>query len=374
MARGRMISKSLSTSERRARLHDVAEDLAEFCQALYPLLVAHSDDAGRQPGDAFTVKHAVDPTSPRTLKDFERALEHLADVRLIEVYQVDGRQLIQIDRFAEHQSGLKVRKRSAFPDPPKRSTVTALNASEAQVEDVIARYLTVKSLFLPGFTAVHVQQQVRVGNSYLDVVVDTLEGPKIVIEVKRQRVTAAAIQQVLRYRDLMPGAIVVPVVIGHGASLGLQVIDCGVLVGTYDDELRVRTVSALPWDGRELTLQHISERQITLSNVSESQSQENVNVTEEDTVTSTYGAGAPNAPQEISDKKPASTWKRAIAIAHVVIETFPKSSENWGPEVKGRMLEQHMNPRERSPRGGQMFDDAVAYAIEQRKDRKQRVG
>ena len=51
MARGRMLSKSLSTSTKRARLHRVlgppcptcGGSLAEFAQALYPLLVAHAD-------------------------------------------------------------------------------------------------------------------------------------------------------------------------------------------------------------------------------------------------------------------------------------------------------------------------------------------
>ena len=75
-----MISKTLSTSQRRAALHQVVPDLAEFCQQLYPLLVSHADDFGRLPGDAFTVKHAIDPTSPRGLDEFERALAMLDQV------------------------------------------------------------------------------------------------------------------------------------------------------------------------------------------------------------------------------------------------------------------------------------------------------
>lgn len=118
MARGRMIARTLSTSEKRAALHGVAGKLAEFCQALYPLLVAHSDDSGRQQGDPFTVKHAVDPTSPRSLEDFARAIRALDQVGLIWWYEVDGRKYIEIQQFALHQPGLKNRGNSKIPAMP----------------------------------------------------------------------------------------------------------------------------------------------------------------------------------------------------------------------------------------------------------------
>lgn len=117
MARGRMISKSLSTSERRAALHTVVPKLAEFCQQLYPLLVAHADDFGRLSGDAFTVKHAVDPTSPRPLHDFERALAALDQVGLVVCYEAEGRQLIEIANFELHQQGLHKRTKSLYSGP-----------------------------------------------------------------------------------------------------------------------------------------------------------------------------------------------------------------------------------------------------------------
>ena len=107
MARGRMICKVLSTSQRRAALHQVVPELAEFCQQLYPLLVAHADDFGRLQGDAFTVKHAIDPTSPRGLEAFEHGLGALARVQLIQLYDVDGRRFISIVKFDEYQVGLR---------------------------------------------------------------------------------------------------------------------------------------------------------------------------------------------------------------------------------------------------------------------------
>lgn len=116
MARGRMVSKALSTSQKYARLNTVAGKRAEFCQSMYPLLVAHADDFGRLAGDPFTVKHAVVPTSPRKESDVEAALTALHQVGLIVWYEVDGRKCIQIVDFERHQSGLHKRTGSEFPE------------------------------------------------------------------------------------------------------------------------------------------------------------------------------------------------------------------------------------------------------------------
>jgi hypothetical protein len=118
MARGRMIAKTLSTSRKYGRLHEVAGKRAEFCQALYPLLVAHADDFGRLPGDVYTVKHAIIPTSPRKEHDLTAALAALHLVGLIQWYEVGESKCIQITNFDAHQQGLHKRSRSAFPGAP----------------------------------------------------------------------------------------------------------------------------------------------------------------------------------------------------------------------------------------------------------------
>ena len=131
MARGRMIAKTLSTSQRYARLHDVAGKLAEFCQALYPLLVAHADDWGCLPGDVFTVKHLVHPTSPRRLGDFEGALIALHEVGLIQWYEVDEKRVVYIRQWLAHQQ-LKGHDKDGrvpiFPPPPENTNDFAIVA------------------------------------------------------------------------------------------------------------------------------------------------------------------------------------------------------------------------------------------------------
>ena len=114
MARGRMLSKTLSTSRKFARLGILG---GEFAQLLYPLLVAHADDFGRQSGDAFTVKHQVFPTSPRPEEDFDAALKAMMTERLIDRYVTGDEHelIIQILDFDRHQSGLHKRTISQFP-------------------------------------------------------------------------------------------------------------------------------------------------------------------------------------------------------------------------------------------------------------------
>lgn len=122
-----MISKSLSTSEKFASLVSNAGKLAEFCQVLYMLIVAHGDDHGCVQGDVFTVKHLVHPTSPRSLKDFDLALRHLHNVGLITWYQVPedddtngGKWVVFVRGWLAHQQlkGHESRKRT-FPPPPE---------------------------------------------------------------------------------------------------------------------------------------------------------------------------------------------------------------------------------------------------------------
>jgi hypothetical protein len=119
MARGRLISRTLGSSRKFAALLRVSGKLGEFAQTLYPMLVAHSDDFGRLAGDAFTVKHAVFPTSPRREEEFNAALDAMHAVRLVHRYvTADGLQVLQIMDFESHQPGLHKRTGSKFPEAP----------------------------------------------------------------------------------------------------------------------------------------------------------------------------------------------------------------------------------------------------------------
>lgn len=130
MARGRMISKCLSTSEKYAALLSEAGALGEFCQALYPLVVAHADDWGRLQADSFTIKHLVLPFSPRSLDEFTAALQALHNVGLVQIYSTAGRSYMQVIDFDEHQTGLHKRIASRLPEPPGNSGKFPLKRTE----------------------------------------------------------------------------------------------------------------------------------------------------------------------------------------------------------------------------------------------------
>lgn len=107
---------------------------------LFPLLVASTDDFGRMPGDAFTVKNVVLPSSPRLERDFDAALDIMHKVGLIVRYQAEGAIYVQVHQFDEHQSGLHKRTKSKFPEPTEipgtseiyRSNRTELNRTEGK--------------------------------------------------------------------------------------------------------------------------------------------------------------------------------------------------------------------------------------------------
>jgi hypothetical protein len=118
MARGRLISKSLGSSRKFHALLMTGGKLGEFCQVLFPLIVANTDDFGRMPGDAFTVKNVVLPSSRRPEKDFDRALTVIANVGLIDRYAANGSIYLQVNQFDEHQPNLHKRTDSKFPESP----------------------------------------------------------------------------------------------------------------------------------------------------------------------------------------------------------------------------------------------------------------
>lgn len=119
MARGRLISKSLGSSRKFHRLLGEGGKLGEFCQILFPLIVANTDDFGRLPGDAFTVKNIVLPSSLRPERDFEAALVVMHTVGIVTRYVVNGSEYLQVAEFDAHQPNLHKRSKSQFPEIPE---------------------------------------------------------------------------------------------------------------------------------------------------------------------------------------------------------------------------------------------------------------
>lgn len=115
MAEKRMVSKSISISERVNLLPDI------FDMLLFTWLIPHTDDFGRLTGSPAKVKALVVPMLDKTIKDIEQSLQRQHDAGLIVLYEVDGDKFIQIVNFEKHQSGLHKRTKSKIPDIPGNS-------------------------------------------------------------------------------------------------------------------------------------------------------------------------------------------------------------------------------------------------------------
>ena len=109
MARGRMISKSLSTSKKWNSLTDW------FARSLYLLLVVHADDYGIVDGDPQEVKWKILPAASESPEEFDHALGAMECARLIHRYVVGDHELTEIVDFDQHQQGLHKRTERRFP-------------------------------------------------------------------------------------------------------------------------------------------------------------------------------------------------------------------------------------------------------------------
>src|SRR5690606_15955807 len=116
MAERRMISKSISISER-------VNSMSLFARLLYTWMIPHTDDFGRMTGSPMKVKALVVPMADETKEDVERALTEMVEQDLIDWYVVDGKQYIQIKNFDKHQTGLHKRTKSQYPAPEEGTPV-----------------------------------------------------------------------------------------------------------------------------------------------------------------------------------------------------------------------------------------------------------
>lgn len=115
MADKRMVSKSISISEKVNELPDI------FDMLLFTWIIPHTDDFGRLPGSPAKVKGLVVPMMDKSKRDVEESLGRLRDADLIQWYEVDGDLYIQVVNFEKHQQGLHKRTKSKLPEPPGNS-------------------------------------------------------------------------------------------------------------------------------------------------------------------------------------------------------------------------------------------------------------
>jgi len=112
MANRRMLSKTISTSIKVARLKTTEAKL------MFSWMIPHCDDDGRMQGYSLYVKGIVFPMIDCTIEDVESWLSDMVNNKLIEWYDVDGEKYIQINKWLDFQEIRSDRKKdSKYPRP-----------------------------------------------------------------------------------------------------------------------------------------------------------------------------------------------------------------------------------------------------------------
>ncbi len=191
MAKGRMISKSISASEKLLLLGEKLEEcgLSEFGQLLYTWIIPHTDDYGRFDGSSNIVKIKVMPGSSRTIQEFKAALDAMHEVGLVRIYQIDGKKYLEIPDFDNHQTLRNDRPRIAeYPSPD--------DPDEAVIKEYLANHL---EDFEKGLRFLSREYHVSIPYSSrfhrIDILAVDKDGRLVIIEAKKRIGKAFTIRQ-----------------------------------------------------------------------------------------------------------------------------------------------------------------------------------
>ena len=281
MANRRSLNKSISVSEQ-------ANFISDKAALLYTWMIPHTDDFGRLPGSirkmaAMVIPHKLDKHG-WTPDDIEKYLQEMgqatdeANIPLIYRYTADnGISVIQfpINKFDQHQEGIRNKAKSQFPAYGESilKKEKALCASESDIEDIIMENI---APIAGNLSVVKIERQVRVKESYIDILIYTTQAP-IILELKRARLSNKAIQQLNKYKTYIQKSE--GVLIGYGLSANFNITECeknNIAVITYDDSLSFSLVltSSLISKIDDL-LNNVKSHEITLNDVKNNRTEQN---------------------------------------------------------------------------------------------------
>lgn len=267
----RIIKESICTS-------DTIDQLSWFEEVFFYRLLVNCDDYGRFDARTAILKARLFPLRSVTEKQISDALYKLSTVGIVALYEYDGRPYLQLVTWDKHQ---QIRSRKAkYPLPPedipcKREHIMP---EEKDIEDLLYDVMSSTKRF-GEHTLLSVERQVRVGESYLDIVAKTESSETLVFELKRGRLSNKAIDQITKYLTLINGN---GILIGCGLSANFDIERCrsnDIAVVIYDDDLNMSLVlgnSAV--NSIDLTLNNVKSRYAELApNPIQSESNPNPN-------------------------------------------------------------------------------------------------
>lgn len=101
MARGRIIDKRISKSKKFAELK------SDRSRVLYLMIYPHLDVDGKFTGDPEEIKEDCCPKLKYSIQKIAESIIELADVGLLDLYEVDGEPFIQYEKFNHFQIGIR---------------------------------------------------------------------------------------------------------------------------------------------------------------------------------------------------------------------------------------------------------------------------
>ena len=191
--------------------------LSREARLLFIQLFTLADDEGRGRGAGPVLVGALYPYDDDAARLIGAWLDELVTHECVTIYQHDGSTFFQIINWTKHQK-IDRPSTSRFPSPGgEMAARIAEKDIEAAIYDAVCR-----DGRFAGRTVIDVQRQVRVGSSYLDLVIKA-GAETFVVEIKRDRMSGADLAKVKRYCELVDG---IPVLIGSGLSPKLSVEEC----------------------------------------------------------------------------------------------------------------------------------------------------
>ena len=276
----RIIKESICTS-------DNINNLSLEEEVFFYRLLVHCDDYGLMDARPAILRAKCFPLKVDKIKlsQIEKWLHSLVKNQLIALYEYDGRPYLKMLSWEKHQQ-IRSRK-TKYPLPPEDIPCNRehIMPEEKDIEDLLYDVMSSTKRF-EEHTLLSVERQVRVGESYLDIVAKTESSETLVFELKRGRLSNKAIDQISKYLTLINGN---GILIGCGLSANFDIERCrsnDIAVVIYDDDLNMSLVlSNSAVNSIDLTLNHVKSRYAKLASnpiqsnpiQSESESESNTN-------------------------------------------------------------------------------------------------
>ena len=182
-------------------------------ELLFWRILPQADDQGRLPSDPRQLKAIVCPMRKElTDENIPDLLTELEKAKLIIRYSNSSTTYIQITKWWDYQSAMRRIFPSHYPPPEgwedrvrgiETAEETGPRIAEHGIRDLLLDALLKGEVQLGDVKVIEVNKEVRVGNSYIDLLAKDSEGNYYIIELKRTRLSNPHIEQIANYRDLI---------------------------------------------------------------------------------------------------------------------------------------------------------------------------